>query len=90
MVREARVTRGVVLQIRAFDFAEAAYALETKDHHLLPRHLLSHGLSPLTVQRLSVLAYAISTETPRSSLGVGAPAELPSRGHMLSDWGRPS
>jgi peptide/nickel transport system permease protein len=46
---------------------------------------MSHCLSPLLVQRISVFAYAISTEVSLSCLGVGAPPELPSWGHILSE-----
>jgi peptide/nickel transport system permease protein len=83
--RVARVVRGVVLQVREFDFVEAARALGTGDWHLLLRHILPNCLSPLIVQTSFIFAYAVLTEASLGFLGVGAPPEVPSWGNILSE-----
>lgn len=83
--RVARVVRGVVLQIREFDFVEAARALGTDDHRIILRHILPNCLSPLIVQTTFIFAYAVLTEASLSFLGVGAPPEMPSWGNILSE-----
>jgi peptide/nickel transport system permease protein len=83
--RVARVVRGVVLQLREFDFVEAARALGTDDRRIILRHILPNCLSPLIVQTTFVFAYAVLTEASLSFLGVGAPPEVPSWGNILSE-----
>jgi peptide/nickel transport system permease protein len=83
--RVARVVRGVVLQVRAFDFVEAARALGTDDQRILLRHILPNCLSPLIVQTSFIFAYAVLTEAALGFLGVGAPPEVPSWGNILSE-----
>ena len=83
--RVARVVRGVVLQVRAFDFIEAARALGTDDRRILLRHILPNCLSPLIVQTSFIFAYAVLTEAALGFLGVGAPPEVPSWGNILSE-----
>jgi peptide/nickel transport system permease protein len=83
--RVARVVRGVVLQVRAFDFVEAARALGTDDRRILLRHILPNCLSPLIVQTSFIFAYAVLTEAALGFLGVGAPPEVPSWGNILSE-----
>jgi peptide/nickel transport system permease protein len=71
MPRVARVVRGVVLQIREFDFVEAARALGTNDRRIILRHILPNCLSPLIVQTTFIFAYAVLTEASLSFLGEG-------------------
>jgi peptide/nickel transport system permease protein len=85
MPRVARVVRGVVLQLREFDFVEAARALGTNDRRIILRHILPNCLSPLIIQTTFVFAYAVLTEASLSFLGVGAPPEMPSWGNILSE-----
>jgi len=85
MPRVARVVRGVVLQIREFDFVEAARALGMDDRRIVLRHILPNCLSPLIVQTTFIFAYAVLTEASLSFLGVGAPPEVPSWGNILSE-----
>ena len=85
MPRMARVVRGVVLQIRACDFVEAARALGTNDCRIILCHILPNCLAPIIVQTTFIFAYAVLTEASLSFLGVGAPPELPSRGNILSE-----
>jgi peptide/nickel transport system permease protein len=85
MPRVARVVRGVVLQIREFDFVDAARALGTHDSRIILRHILPNCLSPLIVQTTFIFAYAVLTEASLSFLGVGAPPEIPSWGNILSE-----
>jgi peptide/nickel transport system permease protein len=85
MPRVARVVRGVVLQLREFDFVEAARALGTNDRRIIVRHILPNCLSPLIVQTTFIFAYAVLTEASLSFLGVGAPPETPSWGNILSE-----
>lgn len=85
MPRVARVVRGVVLQLREFDFVEAARALGMDDRRIVLRHILPNCLSPLIVQTTFIFAYAVLTEASLSFLGVGAPPEVPSWGNILSE-----
>ena len=87
VVQTPRVARGawVVLQVRAFDFVEAARALGTNDRRILLRHILPNCLSPLIVQTSFIFAYAVLTEAALGFLGVGAPPEVPSWGNILSE-----
>jgi ABC-type dipeptide/oligopeptide/nickel transport system permease subunit len=52
----ARVVRGVVLQLRAFQFVEAARALGASDARLLLRHLLPNAVAPVIVLATNALS----------------------------------
>lgn len=84
----ARVVRGVVLQLREFQFVEAARALGASDAHLLLRHLLPNAVAPVIVLATNALSAAILIEASLSFLGLGTQPPVPSWGNMLSGEAR--
>ncbi|MDQ7829528.1 MAG: ABC transporter permease [Armatimonadota bacterium] len=84
----ARVVRGVVLQLREFQFVEAARALGASDARLLLRHLLPNAVAPVIVLATNALSAAILIEASLSFLGLGTQPPVPSWGNMLSEEAR--
>ncbi len=84
----ARVVRGVVLQLREFQFVEAARALGASDARLLWRHLLPNAVAPVIVLATNALSAAILIEASLSFLGLGTQPPVPSWGNMLSEEAR--
>jgi len=82
--RIVRLTRSVVLTLRAQPFIEAAIAGGTRTPRLLLRHILPNTLAPLIVQSTYIAASAILTEAGLSFLGVGVPPEIPSWGNIIA------
>jgi peptide/nickel transport system permease protein len=82
--RIVRLTRSVVLSLRAQPFIEAAIAGGTRTPRLLLRHILPNTLAPLIVQSTYIAASAILTEAGLSFLGVGVPPEIPSWGNIIA------
>jgi peptide/nickel transport system permease protein len=82
--RIVRLTRSVVLSLRAQPFVEAAIAGGTRTPKLLARHILPNTLAPLIVQSTYIAASAILTEAGLSFLGVGVPPEIPSWGNIIA------
>lgn len=79
-MRVARIVRGSVLQIKAYEYIESARALGAKPYRILLRHILPNALSPLIITVTFSVPYAILTESTLSFLGLGiAPPE--------SSWG---
>ena len=83
--RIVRLTRSVVLSLRAQPFIEAAIAGGTRTPRLLLRHILPNTLAPLIVQSTYIAASAILTEAGLSFLGVGVPPEIPSWGNTIAE-----
>ena len=82
--RIVRLTRSVVLSLRAQPFIEATIAGGTRTPRLLLRHILPNTLAPLIVQSTYIAASAILTEAGLSFLGVGVPPEIPSWGNIIA------
>jgi peptide/nickel transport system permease protein len=83
--RVVRLVRGVILNLRAEPYVEAAISLGTPVPLLLIRHMIPNTMAPLIVQSSFVLASAILTEAALSFLGVGLPPEIPSWGNIMSE-----
>jgi peptide/nickel transport system permease protein len=83
--RIVRLVRGVILNLRAEPYVEAAISLGTPVPLLLVRHMIPNTMAPLIVQSSFVLASAILTEAALSFLGVGLPPEIPSWGNIMSE-----
>lgn len=80
----ARLTRGVVLQVKGLEFVTAARALGAADARILFRAVLPNCMAPLLVQTTLGLATAILDAAGLSFLGLGAQPPTPEWGAMLS------
>jgi peptide/nickel transport system permease protein len=80
----SRVVRGVTLQLREFQYVEAARATGASSFRILGRHILPNCVGPLTVQLTVVFATAVLAEASLSFIGAGVPPHVPSWGIILS------
>jgi peptide/nickel transport system permease protein len=80
----ARVVRGTTLQLREFQYVEAARAIGGTDARVLGRHIFPNCVAPLTVQLTVIFAYSVLAEAGLSFIGAGVPPEVPSWGIVLS------
>jgi len=83
--RVARLVRGVVLQLKAAPFVEAALVVGTRFPALLWRHILPNAAAPLLVQASYMFASAILVEAALSFIGAGSPPSLPSWGNLIAE-----
>jgi peptide/nickel transport system permease protein len=83
--RVARLVRGIVLQLRASPFVEAAIVVGTRFPALLTRHILPNAAAPLLVQASYMFASAILVEAALSFIGAGSPPEVPSWGNIIAE-----
>jgi peptide/nickel transport system permease protein len=83
--RVARLVRGVVLQLKASPFVEAALVAGTRLPALLLRHILPNAAAPLLVQASYMFASAILVEAALSFIGAGSPPSLPSWGNLIAE-----
>jgi peptide/nickel transport system permease protein len=81
----ARVVRGVTLQLREFQYVEAARAIGGTNIRILGKHIFPNCMAPLTVQLTVIFAYAVLAEAGLSFIGAGVPPEVPSWGIVLSE-----
>ena len=87
-VTYARLVRGQFLSLKERDFVTAARSLGVKPRVIIFKHILPLCISPLIVHTTFALAGAILIEASLSFLGLGAPADVPSWGRMLSSGAR--
>ncbi len=80
----ARLTRGVVLKVKALEYVDAARACGTREGRILWRHVLPSCLPPLIVQSTLLFATAILSAAYLGFLGLGAQPPTPEWGTMLS------
>ena len=80
----ARTMRAVALGIMASPFVEAAEAAGCPHWRIIVRHLVPNCLATYIVLVTTNVSYAIVVEASLSFLGVGAPADEPSWGGMLT------
>jgi peptide/nickel transport system permease protein len=80
----ARLTRGVVLKVKALEYVDAARACGTREGRILWRHVLPNCLPPLIVQSTLLFATAILSAAYLGFLGLGAKPPTPEWGTMLS------
>ena len=80
----ARLTRGLVLELRRREFVLAAVSLGLSQPHVLFRHILPNAARPLLVQASLLLPAFLLAETALSFLGVGLQEPEPSWGNMLA------
>lgn len=81
----ARLTRGVVLQLRHQEFIEAAELMGMTRWRILWREILPAVLPTVGVYWAIQLPTNIIAEATLSFLGVGVPAPLASLGNMIAD-----
>lgn len=81
----ARLARGQVLKVKAFDFVEAATALGVSRSRLFRVHILPNIVQPILVQASIGTAGAILAEAFLSFLGLGIVPPTPSWGSMLNE-----
>jgi peptide/nickel transport system permease protein len=80
----ARTVRSVALGIMASPYLEAAQAAGGSHTRIVLRHVLPNCLATYIVLVTTNVSYAIVVEAALSFLGVGAPADEPSWGGMLT------
>lgn len=81
----ARLTRGLVLQLRHREFITAASALGASRTKILYRHILPNCFSPLLVKATLDIAVAVLVTASLSFLGLGVQPPQPDWGNMVSD-----
>jgi len=80
----ARTLRSVALGIQASPYIEAAHAAGCSHWRIISRHILPNCFSTYIVLVTVNVSYAIVVEAALSFLGLGAPADEPSWGGMLT------
>ncbi|MGQ4808807.1 Glutathione transport system permease protein GsiD [Candidatus Entotheonellaceae bacterium PAL068K] len=83
----ARIMRSTTLSIKESGYVEAARAIGGSHWQILQRHIMPNNIAPYIVLVSVNLGYAIVVEASLSFLGLGAPADEPSWGGMLTDSG---
>jgi peptide/nickel transport system permease protein len=79
----ARVTRAEAMRLRARDFVAASRALGSRPFDTMARTVLPNAWSPILVQAVVLVSFAILVEAALAFLGVGIPPPTPSWGEML-------
>lgn len=80
-----RLTRGQVLQVREFDFVNAARALGASTPRLMFRHVLPNSLNPLIIQTSLAAGGAVLLLSNLSFLGLAPKSKYPDWGAMFLD-----
>jgi peptide/nickel transport system permease protein len=81
----ARVTRSMVLSLKALDFVQGAHALGAGHPRVLFGHILPNSVSPLLVFSSMQVATSILLAAILSFLGLGVQPPTPEWGKMVSD-----
>ncbi|MFI5171859.1 MAG: ABC transporter permease [Chitinophagales bacterium] len=82
----ARIVRGQVMQVREFEFIQAAKTFGFSDMRTIFRHVIPNIMGPIIVITAANFAYAILTEAGLSFLGIGVQPPAPSWGLMISKY----
>lgn len=83
--RVARLVRSSALVIAEMDHVLAARAYGSNDGRILMRHVLPLAWSPIIVQMTLIFAHTVLAEASLTFLNVGAPADTPTWGSILSE-----
>lgn len=83
--RVARLVRSSALVIAEMEHVQAAKAYGCSDARILLRHVLPLTWSPLIVQMTLIFAHTVLAEASLTFLNVGAPADVPTWGNILSE-----
>jgi ABC-type dipeptide/oligopeptide/nickel transport system permease subunit len=81
----ARLTRSLVLALRAEPFVEAAVACGAPAGVILWRHLLPNIVAPIITRASIGVGFIITAEATLSFLGIGVQEPTPSWGGMIRD-----
>ena len=81
----ARLVRGQVLQLKEYEFVQAAKAMGANTTWTLRKHLIPNSLGPILVNVTLTVPSAIFAEATLGFLGLGIPAPEASWGTMASD-----
>ena len=81
----ARLTRGLVIQMRDREFVTAAQAIGASRLKILYRHILPNCFSTLLVKATLDIAVAVLVTASLSFLGLGVQPPQPDWGNMISD-----
>ena len=81
----ARLTRSLVLALRAEPFVEAAVAGGIPTRLILWRHLLPNLVAPIVTRASIGVGFIVTAEATLSFLGIGVQEPLPTWGGMIRD-----
>ncbi len=81
----ARIIRGSVLTVKAFDYVAAARVIGIRDTHIILRHIFPNCISPILVLASLSVGETILIIAGLSFLGLGIQPPMPSLGGMLSN-----
>lgn len=81
----ARLVRGQVLQLKEYEFVQAAKVMGANTTWTLRKHLIPNSLGPILVNVTLTVPSAIFAEATLGFLGLGIPAPEASWGTMASD-----
>lgn len=84
----ARLTRGVTLSAKEFQFVEASRTVGASDARILALHIVPNIFPPVLVLASIVVGAAVLIEASLGFLGLGVPPPAASWGNMLSGAGR--
>jgi peptide/nickel transport system permease protein len=84
----ARLVRGEILHLKEKEYVLTAVALGAPAYRVVFRHLWPNLTGPLVVHASFSMAGTIDAESGLSFLGLGAPAEVPTWGALLSSGRR--
>jgi ABC-type dipeptide/oligopeptide/nickel transport system permease subunit len=82
--RIARLTRGVVLDVRQEDYVASSLALGARTPRVLGRHVLPNISAPLTVELTLLAGQAVLVAAALGFIGLGVQPPVPEWGAMLS------
>jgi len=80
-----RMVRGLVLQIKQYEYIEAAKAIGCSNARIILRHVFPNTLAIVLVSMTLSIGGAILTESSLSFLGLGVQPDIPTWGNMLSN-----
>jgi len=80
-----RMVRGLVLQIKQYEYIEAAKAIGCSNARIILRHVFPNTLAIVLVSMTLSVGGAILTESSLSFLGLGVQPDIPTWGNMLSN-----
>jgi len=86
----ARLVRGQVLQLREYEFVQAAEAIGAGRWYMMWKHIAPNIIGPVTVAGTLGIAGAILQEAGLSFLGFGVVQPTPSWGAMLNEARNPA
>lgn len=84
-LQTARTVRAGFIQVKEFEYVEAARALGVSNMRIMVRHIMPNVFQPVVVLMAVGVGGAILSEAALSFLGVGVKPPQPSLGLMVSD-----